>query len=133
MLWKFIFLQKRQRAEMERPLNIEGHVLWHQSELDFLHEIKPYLHNIRYKVSNNIAIKVIKTRNSRIVLLSDRLLLWGIVEFLIKMVNCTVNCFFSFFFFCRFTFSVDKTHKVEKQISAVMRARDGIKLFAYKR
>lgn len=33
----------------------------------------------------------------------------------------------------KFTFSVDKTHKVEKQISAVMRARDGIKLFAYKR
>ena len=33
----------------------------------------------------------------------------------------------------RFTFSVDKTHTVEKQISAVTRARYGIKLFAQPR
>lgn len=100
---------------MEWPLNIEGHVLWHQSELDFLHEIKPYLHNIRYKVSNNIAIKVIKTRNSRIVLLSDRLLLWGIVEFVIKMVNCTVNCFLSFFSFAGSPFLLTKHIKLRSR------------------
>lgn len=100
---------------MERPLNIEGHVLWHQSELDFLHEIKPYLHNIRYKVSDNIAIKVIKTRNSRIVQLSDRLLLWGIVEFVIKMVNCTVNCFLSFFSFAGSPFLLTKHIKLRSR------------------
>lgn len=80
-----------------------------------LHEIKPYLHNIRYKVSNNIAIKVIKTRNSRIVQLSDRLLLWGIVEFVIKMVNCTVNCFLSFFSFAGSPFLLTKHIKLRSR------------------
>ncbi|XP_062592650.1 ultra-long-chain fatty acid omega-hydroxylase-like [Saccostrea cucullata] len=33
----------------------------------------------------------------------------------------------------KFDFSVDKTHNVEKQIAAVMRAKEGIKLFAHPR